>query len=98
MYFGSTCTWNWNFCKCYKNYAEILKGLNILTSKSRRGPLSASTIKTKQKGGDTQSQDKAELLERKRALKAELTSTSTAIGHIEQDMDRLQTYINNTGL
>ena len=45
----------------------------------------------------TEDKERTELLERKRALKAELMTTSTAIGHIEHDMDRLQTYIINSG-
>ena len=63
--------------------------LNIQTRKTRQGNLSSS-MKTEDK-------ERAELLGRKRALKAELMTTSTAIGHIEHDMGRLQTYIINSG-
>ena len=63
--------------------------LNITTRKTRQGNLSSSLR--------TEDKERAELLERKRALKAELMTTSTAIGHIEHDMDRLQTYIINSG-
>ena len=72
---------------CYR--LKFLAPHNITTRKTRQGNLS-SILRTEDK-------ERTELLERKRALKAELMTTSTAIGHIEHDMDRLQTYIINSG-
>ena len=51
----------------------------------------------KYKGEQSYSEEKAALLERRKALAGQLTAALTSVGHVEKDLDRLKTDITVMG-
>ena len=52
----------------------------------------------KYKGTESFSEERAELLERRKQLSGELTSTLTTIGHVDRDLERLHRDVLATGM